>query len=106
MNEHERRIVRSFRALVESRTPVYKMIVFGSRARGEAAPDSDLDIVVVIDGTANEETADIVSDAAWEAGFSDGIVVVPIVYSRDEWENSPERYSLLVQAVEAEGVAA
>jgi hypothetical protein len=30
--------------------------------------------------------------------------VVPVVFSRDEWEQGPERYSLLVQAVEAEGV--
>ena len=37
-------------------------------------------------------------------GFEHGIVVVPIVFTKDEWEKGPERYSLLAQAVEKEGV--
>jgi hypothetical protein len=44
------------------------------------------------------------SDCAWEAGFEYGIVIVPITFTMNEWENSPERYSLLAKAVEADGV--
>jgi hypothetical protein len=32
------------------------------------------------------------------------MVIVPVVFARDEWEDGPERYSLLAQAVELEGV--
>jgi hypothetical protein len=46
----------------------------------------------------------IMSDCAWEAGFEYGIVIVPITFTMNEWENSPERYSLLAKAVEADGV--
>jgi len=40
----------------------------------------------------------------WEAGFESGVVVVPVVFSRVEWENGPERYSLLAEAVKSDGV--
>jgi hypothetical protein len=30
--------------------------------------------------------------------------LVPVVFAQDEWENGPERYSLFVQTVEAEGL--
>jgi hypothetical protein len=45
-----------------------------------------------------------VSDCAWEAGFEHGIVIVPVVYSREDWEEGPERLSLLSLAVQQEGV--
>ena len=55
-------------------------------------------------GPLNEKVKEEVSECAWQAGFEDGIVLVPVVFTRDEWENGPESHSLLVQAVEAEGV--
>jgi hypothetical protein len=41
---------------------------------------------------------------AWEAGFEYGIIVVPVVFSKQEWEEGPERFSLLSQVVHAEGI--
>lgn len=75
-----------------------------SRARGDADPYSDMDIVVILDDKSDEQDFEYVSDCAWEAGFEYGIVVVPVVFTRQEWENSPERYSLLAQAAELEGI--
>ena len=80
------------------------MILFGSRARGDAGIYSDMDVVVSLDDASNEQDFDYVSDCAWEAGFEHGIVVVPVIFTRKEWEDSPERYSLLAKAVEKEGI--
>lgn len=104
MNPVERAILDKFKALLLSRVKVYKLILFGSRARGDADPSSDMDVVVILEGTANDEDREYVSDCAWEAGFQHGIVLVPVVFSRKEWETGPERYSLLAQAVKSEGV--
>jgi len=104
MNAVERTILERFKTLVSERVALHKLILFGSRARGDADPDSDLDVAVIVTGPTDERGRDWISRAAWEAGFHSGIVIVPIVYSRTEWETGPERYSLLVQAVEREGV--
>ncbi len=100
----EKAILDRFKALLSKRMNPYKLILFGSRARGDAEPSSDMDVLVVMEGMLSEKDSDFVSDCAWEAGFESGIVVVPVVYTRSEWENSPERYSLFARAVEKEGV--
>jgi len=104
MDTVERSILDTFKRLLEKRLKVHKLVLFGSRARGDADPLSDMDILVVLRESPSERDHDYISDSAWEAGFAYGIVIMPVVYSRNEWENSPERYSLLAKAVETEGV--
>lgn len=104
MDAIEKKVLETFKALLLKRVSLYKMILFGSRARGDVVPHSDMDVLVVLDKPSGEQDFDYVSDCAWEAGFEYGIVVVPVVFTREEWENSPERYSLLAQAVAEEGV--
>ena len=100
----EKMVLERFRELIMRRVRLHSLILFGSRARGDADPDSDMDVVVVLEGGLDDEIRDYVSDCAWEAGFQYGMVVVPIVLAREEWEKGPERLSLLFQAVKAEGI--
>ncbi len=104
MSELERRILRRLKALLLKRVALDRLILFGSRARGDADPDSDMDVLVVVSGPTDEGVQDYISTCAWEAGYREGILVVPVVFSRDEWEDGPERNSLLAQAVALEGV--
>ena len=103
MNTAERNVIETFRKLLSKKLKVDQLVLFGSRARGDAAPDSDMDILVII----NKPTEDIeeyISSCAWEAGFEYGMVIVPVVYSKKEWESGPDRISLLARAIEMEGV--
>ncbi len=104
MSEIEKAVLDKFKALLLERVSLYRLILFGSRARGDAELYSDMEVVVILADSSKEDDFDYVSDSAWEAGFEYGIVIVPVVFTRSEWENSPERSSLLAQAVEAEGV--
>jgi uncharacterized protein len=106
MTETEMSLVRKFKSLVEQKLHVHQLFVFGSRARGDADPESDLDVLVVIDELETQEMSEYISDCAWEACFESGIVLTPVVYSQDEWENSPERSSFLALAVGREGIPA
>jgi|TARA_B100000315_G_C14455387_1_gene531144 predicted nucleotidyltransferase len=104
MNKNEKNILDTFKSSLQKRLPIYKIILFGSRARGDSTRYSDMDVVVIVDKNFDKNEGEYISDCAWEAGFEKGIVVVPVIFTRDEWENSPERYSLFAQAIEAEGV--
>lgn len=104
MTPEDKAIVERFKAMVSARVSVRQVVLFGSRARGDAEPEADMDVLVVLDEAADEAARDYVSDCAWEVGFQAGIVLVPIVFSRREWEEGPERHSLLAQSVRAEGV--
>jgi DNA polymerase sigma len=104
MHEIVQDILEKFRALLTPQVPIHRLILFGSRARGDAEPFSDIDVLVVVDSGLDDQIRDLVSDCAWQAGFAKGIVLVPVVFSRDEWERGPERHSLLAKAIEAEGI--
>ena len=104
MTAIEKAVLDQFKALVRTRARLHQMFVFGSRARGDADPDSDLDVVVILEGSSTPKSRNLVSECAWEVGFDQAIVIVPVVFSRDEWENGPERSSLLALAVEREGI--
>lgn len=93
-----------FKALLMKKLSIYKIILFGSRARGESTEYSDMDILVILEKIKDESDKDYVSECAWVAGFKEGIVIVPIIYTREEWENSPERSSLLALAIKKEGI--
>ncbi|MCC6544696.1 MAG: nucleotidyltransferase domain-containing protein [Nitrospirae bacterium] len=104
MNALEKTVLDKFKSLLLKQVSLYKLILFGSRARGDAGAYSDMDVIVILDDTTKKKGFDYVSDCAWEAGFEHGIVIVPVVFTKNEWEESPERYSLLAKAVETEGI--
>jgi len=103
MSSVEKDIIDIFSSLLKKKLSVHRIELFGSRARGDADPDSDMDVLAIVDEI-TPELEDYISECAWEAGFEHGIVVVPVVFTRDEWENGPERYSLLAEAIRAEAV--
>jgi DNA polymerase sigma len=104
MQAIEKQAIEKFKALLRERLPRHQIIMFGSRARGDAEPYSDLDLMVIVDGVVDDAVREWVSDSAWEAGYSQRLVLVPVVFSRTEWEQGSERHSLLAQAVAAEGI--
>ena len=104
MNARDRDILVKLKNLLQNRVKLHKMILFGSRARMDAEPDSDMDVLVILDEPRTVETCDLVFNSAWEAGFDAGVVIVPIVISRDNWENGHGKSSLLAMAVREEGV--
>ena len=104
MAERDKLVIEHFKKLmIERGVPLYRLVLFGSRARGDHEPDSDYDVLVVVtelDRTIRE----IISHCAWETGFEDCLVIVPVVMTRDEMEHSPLRSSLLMQAIRQEGM--
>ena len=105
MDITDKKVLDKFRSLLSEKLEVNRLILFGSRSRGDFDPDSDMDVLVVLDER-NKTVEDYVADCAWEAGIEYGIVVCPTTFSTEEWKNGPQRYSLLAIAIREEGVPA
>jgi predicted nucleotidyltransferase len=104
IDEVDRNLVERFKRLtIERGIPLYKTIVFGSRARGERDPESDLDILVLVESL-DFAIRRTISRCAWEVGFEAGIIIQTVVMTRDQAEKGPEQSSLLMLAVREEGV--
>jgi predicted nucleotidyltransferase len=104
MKEKDRRIAQELKKRLSEVVEVLDFKVFGSRARGDADEYSDLDVfleVESLDNTLKEKISAIV----WEVGFNNYTVISPLIFTRDELENSPLRASSIVEAIAEEGVA-
>jgi uncharacterized protein len=104
IRDSDRQVVeRLKRSFIMHGVPLDQTIVFGSRARGDADPDSDLDVLVLVKYV-DPATRTTVSHCAWEVGFETGLLIQTVVMTREEAEDSPEQSSLLMLAVKAEGI--
>ena len=79
-----------------------RVLVFGSYARGEALRDSDLDVLIVLEGEVDRPTErDRLSDLILDMIDEHDLVVSPIVVSTEEYEKGDYP---LVRSVRSEGV--
>ena len=80
---HDLTLVREFKRRVEASLPgrVTKVILFGSRARGEATPESDWDIAVFLSSQPTPVERDSVSDIAFDLMMETGASIQPIALS-------------------------
>jgi predicted nucleotidyltransferase len=92
------------RLLLEHEALLQSLVLFGSRARGDADTESDYDVLVIVDHL-DKQLHTTISCCAWEAGFEDCLLIVPVAVTKEELEQSPFRSSLLMQAIREEGVS-
>jgi len=88
---------------LQSHVQLHRISVFGSRARGQADPDSDMDVLVELNAL-NRQAREQVTEDAWEVSFRNGVVIVPITVERREWETGVQKSSLLSMAIAKDGV--
>ncbi len=104
VSREDRSVMESFKqVLVERGVPIRSVILFGSRARGDHDEDSDFDVMVITDRV-DPEIRESVSHAAWEIDFERGTLICPIIVTQHDLEQTPFRSSLLMRAVNDEGV--
>ncbi len=104
MKKSDLKIVEKFKDLVSQKVKVHELRVFGSRARGDAVAESDLDVLIVVNHL-DHSIERYISDCAWESGFPDDIVVMPVAISIDAIKNRPIRESVFIRKIYHEGIA-
>lgn len=77
------------------------LILFGSRARGEAYPESDYDVLVLVDKE-TKELEEKIFNISGEIGWEYNAIIIPFVYEKNYYER--RKYNPLFMNIRKEGV--
>jgi predicted nucleotidyltransferase len=105
MSKKDRKILNEFTARIRERFPEARIWAFGSRARGDAAWDSDFDIFIVLRHV-TQDADRWIRNCAWEIGFENDRVITTVLINKEQFELGPMSESSLVANILIEGVSA
>lgn len=80
-----------------------RVVLFGSKARGQGGAESDLDVLVVVDD-GDWRFRDAVSLVAYEPMVEHGVVLSPLVVDQADYAWWQEHRAPIYRAISADGV--
>jgi predicted nucleotidyltransferase len=103
LSNRDKQIVHAFKRRLEEFVNIVDLRVFGSRARGDNDPDSDLDIFIVVEDLTPDLRRSI-SEIAWEIGFEHDQVISTTVTTSYNLEHGAMGANPLIFSIDREGI--
>jgi len=100
---NQQNVLDRIKRIVLERDPLAKVYLYGSRARGTMKPDSDWDLLILLNK--DKISADVeksVTSPLYDLEFEIGEVISPMIYSETEW-NTKHRVTPFYSNVMKEG---
>jgi len=103
LTETDRQIAKEFQRRLSMIVAVSDIYVFGSRARGEAADDSDMDMFIELENL-DSELRERIFELAWEVGFETDRVITTVVATHDQLQYGAMGANPLIRNIERDGI--
>ena len=103
MNQKEKNIARRIRSGIGTIDPKAQVIIFGSRARGDAREGSDWDILILTNYPVTTEIERSFRNNLFELEIETGEVFSTFVYEKHIW-NTKHKVTPLYRNIKNEGV--
>ncbi len=104
LTDNEREAIRKLKAALTRDFGLLELKLIGSKVRGDAAEDSDIDLVVVV-REHDWRTDSRIYGVCFEIGLEHDVLLQPIIYSEEEFRSSRTKVTPIYQAIVREGVA-
>jgi len=99
---NQRDLISKVKKSVRSIDPLARVILFGSRARGDGHPSSDWDFLILVSKEATERFKRQIRDSLIDTELEAEQVISIVIYSQDQWPDY--RVTPLYQNIAEEGV--
>lgn len=105
LTNEEQAWLDAYRAALEKKHPgaVREMLIYGSKARGQAHAESDLDVLLVVKNESAKLKRELRRIGYLLAATADVLPSI-LAYTQDEWESRKRSGSTFRQAVERDAV--
>jgi uncharacterized protein len=97
-------LLQRIKELVCAIEPTAQIFLYGSRARNDARPDSDWDILILVDGMVSLSRRDRLRHQIYEIEWETGEVICSIIRSRQEWHTPRFQQTPFTQAIDKEAI--
>ena len=96
-------VVERIRQAAHKMGPLVKTILYGSEARGDAHPDSDIDLLILVDQpTVTGKDEDTIFAPLYQVELKSGVIINPLIIPKSQWGSHISPFYI---NVENEGVA-
>jgi len=102
MNQAE--LLNCIKQVVREIEPEAEIILFGSRARGDARSDSDWDLLILLNGEVTQERSLQVRYRLYELEWDCGEVLSSMVRSRQDWQTPLYQRTSFYNSIQQEGI--
>ena len=100
----DRELMDRIKAVVREVDPKAEALLYGSRARGQAVPESDWDMVLLLSIPVTDQVKHTIRHHLYEIEWETGQVISCIIHSLDQWNTPPLRETPFRQRVSREAV--
>ncbi len=84
--------------------PDAEIILYGSRARDDARPDSDWDLLILVDGVVDADREKAIRHRVYEVEWDEDEVLCSVICDREDWNSPLYRAMPFHQNVDREGI--
>lgn len=93
-------IVKQIKEKIMETEPTATAILYGSEARGDARLDSDIDLLILLEGDHMDLQREMkMTGPLYEIEWKTGVPVSPTVMLRKQWDNRPFKTPFYVNVV-------
>ncbi len=103
ISENERAAAIRAREILTADLPVSRVVLFGSRARGQGDRYSDIDLLVLTSCPVDSKLRRNISDRLAEINLQSDVTLSSVVVSERDWSRGLIRYMLIHSEVEKDG---
>ena len=105
LTPNESTAVRRLKEILTRDFGLVKLVLYGSKARGDSHRESDIDVLLVLRDEFDWRTKHAVYDVCFDINLEYDVLLQPIIYSQARYDDPVIRATPLCQNVLEEGVA-
>jgi len=103
ISRNEKKALTALRSTLQDKYRLVDTKVFGSKARGTDSPESDLDVMIVLEDLSPAIESEI-DDLIFEINLEYSCLITALFFSREELERGPLTESPVYKKILQEGI--